>query len=241
MTPNLALPTVLQPERIVVRRRETLGTMESALARAGFVHIAGADEAGRGACAGPLVAAACILPTGRRGNIPGLNDSKLLTEKVREQLYTKIVDRAIAWHVVQISAPEVDRIRLHVANIQALRRAITALTPSPAYILTDGFPVDGLPGPALAVWKGDQVASCIAAASILAKVTRDRVMIQLHDQYPAYGFAVHKGYSTQEHQAALAVHGPCAEHRMTYANVRRVSDFGGLGNERLAAEGGHRP
>ena len=241
MTPNFVVPTVLQPERVVVRRSESLGTMESALARAGFVHIAGADEAGRGACAGPLVAAACILPSGRRGQIPGLNDSKLLTEKVREELYERILDRAIAWHVVQVSAAQIDRIRLHVANIQAMRRAITALSPAPTYTLTDGFPVDGLPGPALAVWKGDRVASCIAAASILAKVTRDRLMVQMHDRFPLYGFAVHKGYSTPEHQAALDIHGPCAEHRMSYANVRRVSRFDTLEDERLAAEGGPRP
>ena len=240
MSLNFVLPTVLQPERVAVRRCESLGTMESVLARAGFAHVAGADEAGRGACAGPLVAAACILPAGRRGQIVGLTDSKLLSEKARETLYTQIVDRAVAWQVVHISAPQIDRIRLQTANIQALRRALARLSPSPTYTLIDGFPVDGLPGPALAVWKGDRVASCIAAASILAKVTRDRQMAQLHECYPQYGFDVHKGYSTPEHQAALQVHGPCAEHRMSYANVRRVTVAALQRNERLAAEGGPR-
>lgn len=222
------LPTLIRPDRVIIRRAHThgteaAGTLESALRRAGFDHIAGADEAGRGSCAGPLVAAACILPAGRRGRIDGLTDSKLLSAAARDRLYDIIVDRALAWHVVSISAPTIDRIRLHVANVQAMRRAVAALRPVPTYTLTDGFPVDGLPGPALAVWKGDQVAGCIAAASILAKVSRDRTMIELHKAYPQYGFDAHKGYNTVEHQLALQKYGPCEQHRHSYANVRRVT------------------
>lgn len=223
------IPTLIRPDRMIVRRVQSRGieagrTIESTLRRAGFSLIAGADEAGRGSCAGPLVAAACILPAGRRGTIAGLTDSKLLTAAARERLYDLIVDQALAWQVVTISAPTIDRIRLHVANVQAMRRAVAALRPLPMYTLTDGFPVDGLPGPALAIWKGDQVAACIAAASILAKVSRDRMMVELHKDYPEYGFDVHKGYNTAEHHVALAKYGPCEQHRHSYANVRRVID-----------------
>lgn len=195
--------------------------METVLARAGFSIVAGADEAGRGACAGPLTAAACILPAGRRGQIEGLADSKLLTEPTRERLYDEIVKRAVAWRVVSIEADVIDSIGLHVANLQAMRRAVRSLQVEPSYTLTDGFPVDGLGVPALAVWKGDRVSSSIAAASILAKVTRDRRMRTLATQYPAYGFDVHKGYSTAMHEQALAEHGPSPQHRLRYANVKR--------------------
>lgn len=212
----------LKPPRLVVRGTERFTPFEAVLRRAGFGQIAGADEAGRGACAGPLTAAACILPRGRRGEIDGLTDSKLLTPVVREQLYDEILARAVAWSVVSIECDEIDRIGLHVANLQAMRRAVLQLEPSPAYVLTDGFPVDGLPGPGLAVWKGDQVSVSIAAASILAKVTRDRRMRELDGQYPQYGFAIHKGYNTDLHEQALREHGPCPQHRRRYANVRRA-------------------
>lgn len=212
----------LNPPRFVIRAGdEPFVSFESTLARAGFGVVAGADEAGRGACAGPITAAACILPSGRRGKIPRLTDSKLLSAAVREQLYDEILDRAVAWQVVSIDAPTIDSIGLHVANLQAMRRAIRSLQVAPAYALTDGFPVDGLGVPALAVWKGDRVSSSIAAASILAKVTRDRFMCTLAEQYPRYGFEVHKGYSTAAHERALALYGPSPQHRATYQNVRR--------------------
>ena len=196
--------------RRVVTRWQASTPIERNLAKVGLDPVAGADEAGRGACAGPLVVGAAVLGPGRAGQVPGLNDSKLLTAAARERVYAQVVKRAVAWSVVVISAAEVDRIGLHVANLQGMRRAIAQLSIRPAYVLTDGFPVAGIGAPGLAVWKGDQVAACIAAASVLAKVTRDRIMVELHDEFPAYGFAGHKGYITREHQAALADHGPCA-------------------------------
>jgi ribonuclease HII len=180
------------------------------------------DEAGRGACAGPLVAAAVILPEGRRGQVPGLADSKLLTAKARERCYAEVVRRAVAWSAVVIEAEECDRLGMHVANVEALRRCTLKLDERPAYVLTDGFPVDGLGVPGLAVWKGDRVAACIAAASVIAKVTRDRIMEQFHEQYPVYDFATHKGYITPSHTELLERHGPCAIHRRRFVNVRRV-------------------
>jgi ribonuclease HII len=198
--------------------------MERTLRRRGFEAIAGADEAGRGACAGPLVAAACILPAGKRGRIPGLADSKLLTAATRDRVYEEIVARAVSWSVVVLPVEDLDDRGMHVTNIEALRRAVSMLDPGPDYVLTDGFPVPGLARPGLAVWKGDRVAACVAAASVLAKVTRDRIMLDLHEQWPEYDFAVHKGYITEAHTAALERHGPCAAHRMRFVNVRSARD-----------------
>src|ERR1700712_4151361 len=213
-------PVALPPDD----RAEELWDMERRLRRRGFAAVAGADEAGRGACAGPLVAAACVLPSGRRGRVPGLADSKLLTAAARERVYAEVVDRAVAWSVVVIPVADLDARGMHVTNIEALRRAVWTLQPGPDYVLTDGFPVPGLTAPALAVWKGDRVAACIAAASVVAKVTRDRLMVGLHDEFPVYDFATHKGYITPTHQAALAEHGPCAEHRFSFVNVRNVDN-----------------
>jgi ribonuclease HII len=212
----------IRPPRAVVRRDSGLWAMESALRRTGFDLVAGTDEAGRGACAGPLVVAACVLPEGRRGQVPGLNDSKLLTAAVREEVYAQVVRRALAYSVVVVPAAEVDRHGLHVMNIEGMRRAVARLDPRPAYALTDGFPVRGLTVPALAVPKGDATVACIAAASVLAKVTRDRIMVDMHTRWPQYEFATHKGYVTPVHSAALRRHGPCPEHRFSYVNVRRV-------------------
>jgi ribonuclease HII len=214
--------SVFRAPRPIVRRDAGLWCYESALQRAGFGAVAGADEAGRGACAGPLVVAACVLPPGRRGYIDGLDDSKALRPAVREELYARIVRRASAWSVKIIPAAEIDAWGLHVANLAGMRRALGELDPRPDYALTDGFAVPGLPMPATAVWKGDAVAACVAAASILAKVTRDRIMAQLHERFPQYDFARHKGYITAEHSAALREHGPCPEHRRRYVNVRRA-------------------
>jgi len=211
---------VLLAPRLVVRHEHGLWAFERMLQRHGFPRVAGADEAGRGACAGPLVVAAVVLPPGRRGEVPGLADSKLLTARAREVAYDEVVARALAWSVVVVAPQEVDRIGLHVANVRAMRQAVVRLDPCPSYVLTDGFPIAGLPAPALAVWKGDQVAACVAAGSIIAKVTRDRLLVQLHERWPVYDFAQHKGYSTPEHMAALAEHGPCPEHRFSYVNVR---------------------
>ncbi|WNV74463.1 ribonuclease HII [Geodermatophilus sp. DSM 44513] len=203
-------------------RPDALWDMERALRRRGFAAVAGADEAGRGACAGPLVAAACVLPAGRRGRVPGLADSKLLTAAARERVYEEVVQRAQAWSVVVLPVADLDARGMHVTNIEALRRAVWGLDPGADYVLTDGFPVPGLARPALAVWKGDRVAACVAAASVLAKVTRDRIMLDLHERWPQYDFAVHKGYSTAAHDAALRRHGPCPAHRARFVNVARA-------------------
>ncbi|HET6625498.1 MAG TPA: ribonuclease HII [Nocardioidaceae bacterium] len=210
------------PRGSTVRRDAGLYGYERALRRAGLAPIAGVDEAGRGACAGPLVAAAVILPEGQRGQVPGLADSKLLTAKARERCYKQVLARALAWSVVVIGPDECDRLGMHVANLEALRRCTAMLELRPSYVLTDGFPVDGLGVPGLAVWKGDRVAACIAAASVIAKVTRDRIMCELHRTYPVYDFETHKGYITAAHSAALDEHGPCEIHRRRFVNVRRA-------------------
>ena len=211
------------PRGSTVRRDAGLYGYERALRRHGIEPIAGVDEAGRGACAGPLVAGAAILPSGKAGIIPGLADSKLLTEKARERCYEHVVQRALAWSVVAIPHDECDRLGMHVANVEALRRAVALLDLPPSYVLTDGFPVDGLGVPGLAVWKGDRVAACIAAASVIAKVTRDRMMCDLDREWPEYDFKTHKGYITDVHTAALLEHGPSPVHRMRFVNVRRAA------------------
>lgn len=207
----------------VVRRDSGLYAYERALARAGFGRVAGADEAGRGACAGPLVAAAVILPP---RPVEGLDDSKRLTPRVRENLYGVITRRAVAWSVVRVEPGECDALGMHVANLEALRRAVALLEVRPEFVLTDGFPVDGLGAPSLAMWKGDAVAASVAAASILAKVTRDRIMVGYHDVHPEYGFDIHKGYCTALHQRALEDQGPCLIHRMKWDNVARTTRLG---------------
>ena len=200
------------------------------LEAAGVSPVAGADEAGRGACAGPLVAGAAVLPSGLR--LKGLGDSKLLTERQRERLYDEVVAEAAAWAVAVVPAAEVDRIGVQEANYRALREAVAGLGgPRPALALIDGFAVPALGVPGQAVVKGDRLVACISAASILAKVTRDRMMAELELSWPGYGFAAHKGYATAVHQEALDRLGPCPEHRLSYANVpgRAVGDNGSDG------------
>lgn len=197
---------------------------ERRLARLGLEPVAGVDEAGRGACAGPLVVAAVILASDRRNRIAGLADSKQLTPAARESIYNEIISRALAWSVVVIPSAEVDELGVHAANIAGMRRAVAGLAVRPAYVLTDGFSVAGLNAPGLAVCKGDEAVACIAAASVVAKVTRDRLMVELHEKFPVYEFATHKGYVTAGHRAALARHGPCPEHRRSFVTVRRAGD-----------------
>ena len=221
-------PLTLTPPPAIVRSDAGLWGYERALRRVGFEHVAGVDEAGRGACAGPLVVAAVVLPEGRRGEIPGLADSKLLTPDQREVAYAQVVARATAWSVCIIPTHEVDRRGVHVANVSGMRRAVAALSVLPHYTLTDGFPIPGMPSPACAVWKGDRVVGCVAAASVVAKVTRDRMMRALHERFPEYAFASHKGYCTPEHDAALGRHGPCEEHRFSFVNVRKAAAKQGL-------------
>jgi ribonuclease HII len=206
-----------------IRRDSGIYGYERALRRAGLDPVAGADEAGRGACAGPLVAAAVILSDAKARQIAGLNDSKLLTALQRERLYGEITRKAVAWSVVSLEPGECDTLGMHVANVMALRMALLRLEVAPTYVLTDGFAVDGLGTPGLAVWKGDQVAACVAAASIIAKVTRDQVMCELDQIYPQYAFAEHKGYCTPLHQERLDAHGPSATHRMRFINVSRTT------------------
>ena len=211
------------PKGATVRRDAGIYGYERALRRHGLEPIAGVDEAGRGACAGPLVAGAAILPPGKAGIVPGLADSKLLTAAARERCYEQVVKRALAWSVVVLPHDECDRLGMHVANVEALRRAVAKLDVAPSYVLTDGFPVDGLGVPGVAMWKGDRVAACVAAASVLAKVTRDRIMVELDGEWPAYDFRTHKGYITATHSAALEAHGPSPVHRMRFVNVRRAA------------------
>jgi ribonuclease HII len=215
------------PPRTVVRRSSGLRTLESALYRNGLGPVAGVDEVGRGACAGPLVVAACVLGPNRFESLAGLDDSKKLTEKTREELFPLIRRYALAYHVVYIPAAEVDRRGVHAANIEGMRRAVAGLPVRPGYVLSDGFRVPGLPIPSLPVVGGDAAAACIAAASVLAKVSRDRLMVAMESEHPGYGFADHKGYSTPAHGAALAQHGPCRQHRQSFINVRRVVRGGG--------------
>lgn len=211
--------TTLAPGRSV-RRDAGLYGYERALRRRGLEPVAGIDEAGRGACAGPLVAAAVVLER----EVPGLADSKLLTPAARERCFELIVGRATDVAVVVVPPQECDATGLHRANVAALRRALWRLRVRPGYVLTDGLPVDGLGVPGLAVWKGDRVAASIAAASVVAKVTRDRLMTDLHERYPHYDFATHKGYTTATHTDALARFGPCPEHRFSYVNVRAAME-----------------
>ena len=208
------------PPRSPVRKAAGLRTLEFTLDRQGLGPVAGVDEAGRGACAGPLVVAACVLGTTQLKSLAALDDSKKLTESARETLYDAVVRYARTYSVVAIPAAEVDRLGVHVANIEGMRRAVAGLDVRPGYILSDGFQVPGLVAPSLPVIGGDGNAACIAAASILAKVTRDRMMIAMDQEIPGYQFAVHKGYSTALHMSCLDAIGPSHEHRRSYRNVR---------------------
>ncbi|HVB44243.1 MAG TPA: ribonuclease HII [Streptosporangiaceae bacterium] len=219
-----------RPAGYTPRRGTGLTSYERVLARAGFGPVAGIDEAGRGACAGPLVVAAVALGRAGRAGQAEIADSKALTARARELAYRQIMRSALAWHVVVISAAEVDRRGLHVCNVAGMRRALAGLATRPGYVLTDGFEVPGLAVPALAMWKGDQVAACVAAASIVAKVTRDKMMVELHAQYPEYGFDLHKGYSTPAHMAALEAYGPSPVHRRSFVNVSSRLDLAALEN-----------
>lgn len=193
--------------------------IEENLLKAGLENIAGVDEAGRGACAGPLVVAAVILEDLRSEKLAKVTDSKKLTPKLRELLFDTIVENSIAYSIIEISSSEIDEIGLQRSNVEGMRRAVNALATKPDYVLTDGYSIPGLVTPNLAVWKGDQVALSISAASILAKVHRDRIMLNMDSQYPGYGFAEHKGYATAAHEAAMRELGVIDIHRRSYANV----------------------
>jgi ribonuclease HII len=196
-----------------------MAAIESQLIDAGITPLAGVDEAGRGACAGPLVIASVILHDPFAEDLSSVRDSKDVSEKERENLYELLLEKAAAISTIIVPPAEVDARGVHAANLDGMRRAVQGLSITPAYVLTDGYAIDGLGIANLAVWKGDQVAHCISAASIIAKVTRDRIMRELDTSFPEYGFAKHKGYITAAHTKALNEHGPCIEHRQSFANI----------------------
>ena len=196
-----------------------MAAIESQLIDAGISPLAGVDEAGRGACAGPLVVASVILHDPFAEDLVAVRDSKDVSETERENLFELLIHKAAAISTIIVPPVEVDARGVHAANLDGMRRAVQGLSITPAYVLTDGYAIDGLGVANLAIWKGDQVAHCISAASIIAKVTRDRIMRELDTQYPNYGFAQHKGYITAAHTKALNQHGPCIEHRQSFANI----------------------
>ena len=199
-----------------------MALIERTLIDAGMRSIAGVDEAGRGPCAGPLVLAALILKDPFSSALSKVKDSKALSEKVREELFDVIIEESASYSIIEISVEEIDSFGLHKSNIEGMRRAIGSLQVTPDYVLTDGYAIPGLALPNLAVWKGDQVAISISAASILAKVTRDRIMVELDKQYPEYGLAKHKGYITAAHTKALNQFGATPIHRTSFANIEAL-------------------
>jgi ribonuclease HII len=196
--------------------------IEQSLIEAGLSPIAGVDEAGRGACAGPLVIASVILKDLNSLKLASLRDSKELTEKQREALFPIIYEEAISVSVIKVSPEDIDKRGVHAANLDGMRRAVQGLSIAPNYVLTDGYAIEGMVTPSLAIWKGDQVAPSISAASVIAKVTRDRIMIDLDTQYPGYGLAKHKGYITAAHTKALESLGVTEIHRKSYANIAKL-------------------
>ena len=189
-------------------------TLENALRRVGFCHVAGCDEVVRGCLAGPVVAAAVVLDPDR--HIPGVSDSKLVPAEEREELYAVIVKHAVAWAVASADPREIDHINIHQASLRAMQRAVMALTPLPDIVLVDAFRVPDLPMAQRGVPHGDRRCSAIAAASIIAKVTRDREMVLLHGHDPRYGFDRHKGYATADHLDAVARFGYSDAHRRSF-------------------------
>jgi len=193
--------------------------IEQLLANAGISPIAGVDEAGRGACAGPLVIASVVLNDPFASELAVVRDSKEIAENKRDAVFDLIHQVAASVSVVIVPASEVDSRGVHAANLDGMRRAVQGLSVEPAYVLTDGYAIEGLGVPNLAVWKGDQVVVSISAASVIAKVTRDRIMREMDLEFPLYGFAGHKGYITAAHTKALNEYGPCEQHRRSFANV----------------------
>jgi ribonuclease HII len=194
-----------------------LGRYERELRGQGFHLVAGVDEAGRGALAGPLVAGAVILPEGF--DLEGIDDSKKLTATQREVAYERIVREAVAWTVKRCMPTRIDRRGLHRSNVALLRRCVVSLPVEPDYVLSDGFPIRRLPVPNLSIKKGDAVTASVAAASIVAKVTRDRMMDRYHRRFPAYGFDHNRGYGTAEHREAIRRLGPTPIHRYSFKGL----------------------
>lgn len=186
----------------------------------GVILIAGVDEAGRGPLAGPVVAAAVVLDPAQP--IEGLTDSKKLTERQREGLFPIIQQRALAWAIGRAEAVEIDQVNILQATFLAMQRAVASLKINPELILVDGNQLPKFNSKTIAIIKGDLTEPAISAASILAKVTRDREMLTYDSQFPQYGFAKHKGYPTKAHFAALEKHGPCSIHRRSFAPVKDI-------------------
>jgi ribonuclease HII len=193
---------------------------EFALRAAGFSQIAGVDEAGRGAYAGPLVVAAVILDP--QNSLSAVGDSKTFSESERSVLAAEIKRTARAFSIIVIETEEIDRQGLHRSNLEGMRRAITALDVSPDYIITDGYHIDGLEIPSIAMWRGDQVSDSVGAASIVAKDFRDQIMLKWHESHPEYGFATHKGYGTALHQRAIEEFGILEIHRKSFAPIKKA-------------------
>ena len=196
--------------------------IEQSLISAGLAPIAGVDEAGRGACAGPLVIASVILKDLNSPKLSSLRDSKELSEQQRESLFPIIYEAALSISIIEVSPSDIDKRGVHAANLDGMRRAVQGLNVRPNYVLTDGYAIEGLVTPSLAIWKGDQVAPSISAASIIAKVTRDRIMVELDGKYPGYGLAKHKGYITELHTKALEKLGVSDIHRKSYSNIAKL-------------------
>jgi len=195
--------------------------IDKKLQKSGIKRIAGVDEAGRGACAGPLVVAAVILADLENSSLDEVRDSKELSPAKREKLFPQILDNSISYSIIEISPFEIDEKGLHKCNIEGMRRAINSLSVQPDYVLTDGYEVPGLSIANLAVWKGDQVALSISAASIIAKVHRDRLMTELDREFPGYQLSEHKGYATAAHDTALRELGVSSIHRRSYSNIAK--------------------
>lgn len=195
-------------------RVPAMRTLENALRRVGFCHVAGVDEVGRGCLAGPVTAAAVVLHPGR--HVPGLADSKTVPALEREELFQQITARAIAWAVASADPREIDHLNIHQASLAAMQRAVMALSPSPDMVLVDAFRIPGIPMAQRGVLHGDRRCAAIAAASIIAKVVRDREMRVLHERDPRYRFDRHKGYATAEHLAAVARFGYSEAHRRSF-------------------------
>ena len=195
--------------------------IDKKLQKSGIKRIAGVDEAGRGACAGPLVVAAVILADLENSSLEEVRDSKELSPTKREKLFPQILDNSISYSIIEISPFEIDERGLHKCNIEGMRRAINSLSVQPDYVLTDGYEVPGLSIANLAVWKGDQVALSISAASIIAKVHRDRLMTELDREFPGYQLSEHKGYATAAHDTALRELGVSSIHRRSYSNIAK--------------------
>ena len=204
------------------RRLSRLHLFEERAHASGYRLVGGIDEVGRGPLAGPVVAA-CVVTAGPL-KLRGLNDSKQVTPELRELLAIEIKSRCVAWAVGEATVEEIDRYNIYWASILAMERALAALQVPPDYLITDAVRIKSWSGPQEPVIKGDAKCATVAAASIVAKVHRDALLVALHDRYPLYGFAQHKGYASPQHIAALEAHGPCAEHRRAFWRVRAAWD-----------------